>query len=459
MTEEQLEKINFFESSLENETDSAKKIRLWHDYRNYFSYINPSFSLEIIVRGCEFAKSVSEEDYFNMLFSKSNSLFLLERYEEAFKILSNCLKFYIKINDNLLIVKVLGAISNIYMRLELLPQAIYIYNYILDNYSKIENKEILIAVKANLIQIYFNNFEKSPFKLKEIDELLESFELKKLTQCQAFLIISLTKSRFFSQNGEYEKSIFEINKVIKSAEEIESNIILNDAYYDLGILYKLMNRLDDMESAFLKSLYYSEKIGSQNFYIIIYSELHIYYSSKNLYKKALDALEKKNLYIAKYEEFRNKISSKSKLLGFSQLLKVDNELLNSLYNNINLEVKFDIYITDLKGNENVIKVQDIMYAQKKQDILKVQLAIGKPIYSNMNFKSFVSKIQSFEFYQKLFFETNVRSQIVNLFWMSKLDLTNKTISLKTIEDEFEIQISKRQFPILKKHILQFNVNP
>ncbi len=75
----------------------------------------------------------------------------------------------------------------------------------------------------------------------------------------------------------------------------------------------------------------------------------------------------------------------------------------------------------------------------------------------MNFKDFVENIESYEFFDKLFFETNMRSQIVNLYWMTKMDLPNKIIYLRALENEYSINVSKRQYALLKKHLLKFNL--
>lgn len=458
MTEEQLEKIKFFESSLEKETNSAKKLRLWHDYRNYFALISPQFALEIAEKGCEYAIQVGLEEYMAMLFTKSNSLTQLERYEESFTLLSKCLTFYLDCNDNEMIVKILGAISNIFIRLELVSQAIYLLSYILENYAFVNNRELILVAKANLIQIYFSEFEKNPFCIEEIDEILDAYEIKEQTSSHAFLIISLSKSLFYEQKGDYEKTIQEIKKVIHSADKIGSNCILIDSYYTLGRVYKKINKKVEMERAYSTAIFYSDQIGLKKVYINIYEDLYEYYSSKGLYKKALESLEKFNQYTINYDEIRRRVSSISKQIGFSLEFNIDKEVLTSLNQNLDFEHKIHIIINDLKGIEHTLNINDIIFAQKRIDILKIQVAIGKPIYSKMSFKDFVNKIESYNSFYKLFFETNVRNQLVNLFWLSKMDMVKKVIYLKSIDNLFEINISKRQYPLLKKRLLQYNLS-
>lgn len=457
MTEEQLEKIKFFETSIENENDVSKKIRLWHDYRNYFSQIEPQLSLEIAERGYEYAVTVSETEAMSMLFSKSNSLTRLEKYEEAFKLLTNCLSFFVEKNDRSMIMRVLGGLSNIYIFLNMYPHAKYIINLILTNYITENDKEFAFVCKANLMLLYVNEQGILPFTIEEIDEMLKSYEEKKLNNTLAYLSINQMKARVLYNEKKYDLALEQIYWTIEQSEALNAQNILIDAYYDLGRICKQKNENEKMETSFLKAIQISHNLHSIIYLEDIYQILHKYYSNNKMFKKALEALENFNYYSKQLDEKRNVIVQKSEVLSSFSSLNWDKEILSSLFNNSNMDVKMSFFIKDIKNNIHVIRIQDIVYAQKNVDILKVQLAIGKPIYSHMNFKDFVENIQTYEFFDKLFFETNMRSQIINLFWMNKMDLPNKIIYLRALENEYEIKVSKRQYALIKKHLLKFNL--
>lgn len=457
MTEEQLDKVNFFESSLEKETDNAKKIRLWHDYRNYFSQIDPKLSLEIAERGYLFAKTINEREAMIMLFSKSNSLARLEKYEEAFQLLTNCLRYFVENKDRGLIIRVLGGLSNIYIFLEMYTHAKYILNLILTQYITEEDREFEFICKANLMLLYVNEKQDVPFSIEEIDEMLTSYEVKKLANSLAYLSISQLKARALLNRKEFELAFEQIITNIEKSESINAHNILIDAYFDLGRIYREKGEFEKMEESFEKAISLSQNLNSIIYLIDIYDMLYQYYSEKKGFKKALEALENYNYYTKQLEEKRISVSQKSELLNHYSSLNWDKEIFDSLFINSNLDVKISFFLKDIKNNIHVVRIQDIVYAQKNIDILKVQLAIGKPIYSHINFKDFVEKIESYEFFDKLFFETNMRSQIVNLYWMTKMDLPNKIMYLRALENEYSINVSKRQYALLKKHLLKFNL--
>jgi hypothetical protein len=75
----------------------------------------------------------------------------------------------------------------------------------------------------------------------------------------------------------------------------------------------------------------------------------------------------------------------------------------------------------------------------------------------MSFKEFLDKINLNTKFNNLFFETQQRSTIVNLFWFNKMNTIDKKIILKGVNQDFELNVSKRQYPLLKKHLLTFNI--
>ena len=72
----------------------------------------------------------------------------------------------------------------------------------------------------------------------------------------------------------------------------------------------------------------------------------------------------------------------------------------------------------------------------------------------MSFKDCIEKLKEIPSVN-LFFETNLRNQIVNLFWMVDVDLPNKTIHLKAIDKSYLVQISKRQYALFKKFLQEY----
>jgi hypothetical protein len=187
-----------------------------------------------------------------------------------------------------------------------------------------------------------------------------------------------------------------------------------------------------------------------------YLELYQYYTEIRDDKKALECFENYQLFKSKEDKLKLEIKDKIQKIGFSGELDLNNELFYKISEDYNLETN-GFYIRDLKGNHHLVSFQDILFAEKQIDILKIYFSIDKPIYTKMSFKEFLDKINLNTKFNNLFFETQQRSTIVNLFWFNKMNTIDKKIILKGVNQDFELNVSKRQYPLLKKHLLSFNI--
>lgn len=452
------EKISYYEQLLSKTQDNFEKIKIWHEYRNYFSYINPSLSLEIVERGCEFAKTINEEEYFNMLFSKSNSLTQLERFKESYELLIHCFSYFQKNNNSKMLAKILGGISNIFTYLELYPQSIFLLNKILGKYTTEEDKHIRYVISINLIQLYLNKFEDIPYNIEDLDALLASAETNAIKSPHPYLILNITKARLLAnKKADYQSAIDIFNETIIKGEEQKVDILVRDAKYFLALCYKNIGDYKNMERVFLNVIQINNKVKSTNHNSDIFFELYNYYSKHNEPKKALEAYEKHQIYSKDRESEKNALSSKINLFGYSSDIDINNALFYSIFTQSNIDSDNTIIITDIYGKNHLIRLQDIIFAEKNIDILKIHLALDYPINTKLNFKDLIEKINSFPSIKKLFFEIQQRSHIVNLFWLNKFDTDKKTVILNAIDKSFEFNISKRQYPIFKKYLIDFNI--
>lgn len=451
------DKTYFYEQLIKSTQDKFEQIKIWHEYRNYFSYINPSLSLEIIERGCEFAKTVNEEEYYNMLFSKSNSLTQLERFKESYDLLINCLNFYVSTSNKSMIIKILGGISNIFIHLELFPQAIYIIDNLIKKYLNSDDEKTLFISKANLIQIYIEKMEYFPYKIEEIDNLLTSKEINTLKLAHPYIILSISKGKLFLKKNEYEKAIQLFQLLLSDSKYNAVNVLTRDIKFFLALTYKKIRDFKNMEKLFTYILSINKQLKSKNHNCQIYLELYEYYSNQNDHKKALESYENYLIYKKDLDVQKEEMNSKLNLFGYSDNIRLDNSLFYNFLNTRDLETECTIIIEDLNRKKHLINIQDIIYAEKNIDILKIELAVEKTIYSKINLKDLHQKINSFNSLKVLFFEIQQRSLLVNLFWLNNFDTDEKTLSLIAIDKSFFFKISKRQYPFLKKHLTEYNI--
>jgi hypothetical protein len=456
MQKKHLDQINKFERLLKEVDKQEELLKTYHEYRNFVSLINPKLSLEIAEKGCNYAKTISEKEYMHMLFSKSNSLTLLQRYNESYEILISCLKYFKEEENRTLIIKTLGAISNILIFLELFPQAIYILNTILYKLINPEEKALKFITKLNLIQIYIQESQNIPFSIEELEELFEYEEVQKLSNVHPNVILNLSKGILYFHNEAFSNAIHILEGTLSYCNDQKIEFLVNNIQYYLGITYKKIKEFKKMEHCFKNIIHYSNKINNSNLMPQAYLELYQYYTEIRDDKKALECFENYQLFKSKEDKLKLEIKDKIQKIGFSGELDLNNELFYKISEDYNLETN-GFYIRDLKGNHHLVSFQDILFAEKQIDILKIYFSIDKPIYTKMSFKEFLDKINLNTKFNNLFFETQQRSTIVNLFWFNKMNTIDKKIILKGVNQDFELNVSKRQYPLLKKHLLSFNI--
>jgi tetratricopeptide (TPR) repeat protein len=456
MQKKHLDQINKFERLLKEVDKQEELLKIYHEYRNFVSLINPKRSLEIAEKGCIYAKTISEKEYMQMLFSKSNSLTLLQRYNESYEILISCLKYYKEEGSRIMIIKTLGAISNILSFLELFPQAIYILNTILYKLINPEEKALKFITKLNLIQIYIQESQNIPFSIEELEELLEYEEVQKLSNAHPNVILNLSKGILYFHNEAFSNAIDILEGTLSYCNDQKIEFLVNNIQYYLGITYKKIKEFKKMEHCFKNIIHYSNKINNSNLMPKAYLELYQYYTEIRDDKKALECFENYQLFKSKEDKLKLEIKDKIQKIGFSGELDLNNELFYKISEDYNLETN-GFYIRDLKGNHHLVSFQDILFAEKQIDILKIYFSIDKPIYTKMSFKEFLDKINLNTKFNNLFFEIQQRSTIVNLFWFNKMNTIDKKIILKGVNQDFELNVSKRQYPLLKKHLLTFNI--
>jgi len=80
---------------------------------------------------------------------------------------------------------------------------------------------------------------------------------------------------------------------------------------------------------------------------------------------------------------------------------------------------------------------------------EILLTDNKIIRLNQKFKCFTDMLFSNIGENHLFFYTNLRSELINLFWLSKIDKIEKSIYLNVLGHEYNFKLTRSQYPSLK----------
>jgi tetratricopeptide (TPR) repeat protein len=455
MTEEQIDKIAFYEKQIQECSEPSEILKLYRDYRNYVAFFNPRLSLEIATRGLDYAKSYgSETEIYELLFTQANSLLLIEKYDVALDQYLSCFHYFSKTDNRIMVIKVLGSISNLFFSLELYHQSIYIINLLLNNYINPGDEELKYLFMMNLTHVYNYLHHKSIYDLVTYNEILLYLEGVNKMETQMYVKTLVLKAIFYKNNNMFDDAISLFKEIIIKNEKLDSAVLLKEVYYDLGQTYKVLGNETEMKACFKKSIEYAEKSNIKSLNQNVFHELYQYYSSKNNYKKALEYLEKYNTMTVQFEESKSRVNSKIQTLGYNTDIIFNSDWVKSLSHEVNINDQHNLYITDINDKIQKVNINDIVFIKKDKEILKIEIVLGKTIYSKMSFKDCIEKLKEIPSVN-LFFETNLRNQIVNLFWMVDVDLPNKTIHLKAIDKSYLVQISKRQYALFKKFLQEY----
>lgn len=439
-----------YEEAIKNAHDPKQKIRAFLMYRNYLLQFDTQKVLEVVDQGLKYAIEFGdEEDVLKLNTAKASALINLNHINEGFSLLFLCIEQAQKLNQKPILTILFGNLSNVFYTIGLHQTSLSIINYALQNYCSPEDFQSKYSFYNNMIRIYFNELNVLKFNDVFIQEIIDYYEGIKDFSNINYLYARFNLARYYRLSGRDDDALNLLTHLLELYQSQKMYFFLSDVYFEMGLIYKSQKLKTKMIFSFKEALKNYKKYHLRVVNLVIYQVLYEFYKEERDTTNALKYLE---MYKEKEAVFRSERENKlkvMKMLGYDEILSIDSEIIKEYLKNTFFERHYRLIEENLKGEQIEILVDNIVYFSKSDTFLKLCLNNGHIIYLKTSFKDFVANIFHTIGDKHLFFETSSRSQMVNLFWLSKINYIKKEIVLKVLQNEYIISVSKRQLPLLR----------
>jgi tetratricopeptide (TPR) repeat protein len=262
----------------------------------------------------------------------------------------------------------------------------------------------------------------------------------------------ISMALYYKEKKEYPQALFHFEKVIEISGAYELNIQNYRLFIDVALVYGEMKQLNKEYKFMKKALRIAKKHQLDNFNLIIYERLSVYYKSIHKFELALECYEK--FHICKIKEEQELFKTKKAL-----------EKLNLTEQDSNYQTLMEDYIkSSLFSSEQILLIEDmddkiieleiekIVCVNVEEDILNIYLTDNQVFKIKQKFKDFTDILFSRAGKNHLFFFTNQRSELVNLFWLSRIDKMEKMLYLNVVGQEYNYKLTRSQFANLKESL-------
>ena len=446
-------KMAEFENRISQAEDIKEKLKQYRFYAMYMSQIDPKKSYEIVEEGVRL--SLKAEDEFEqqwMAFLKGICLLELDKNDLALSVLLGVKNYFFQNNKKEFYYKTLSNIAVVYFNLQRYNQAIYIWKDLLINYIQHDDYEFKNLVMNNLIAAYQNTFFFNDFSEIQIKEILDYYHVNNIKKDQTYCDALVNLATHYRLKYNYKKAI-EIGLESLHLANLENyNKLKYEISYNLYLCYKEIE--DDTNAIYyLKmALSSSKKYHFSFLQEELYKALYMYYKEKEAYQEAFEYLEKFHEVEKIKREAQSNINWIVEKFGFEENDQKNAEYLKEYLRKNTFDLDRNIFMENSDGEVIKINIDSIAYVESYNKNLKIFFPNNRTETFKKSFKEFTDFIHEKFQNNHLFFFTNLRKQMVNLYWISRFDRVSKQLFLNVIGQEIMFEVSRSQIPELKEFL-------
>lgn len=374
------------------------------------------------------------------------------RYKQSIKILSQYTKEDSILIANKIYTSVYSSLATIYADLKEYNTAIYIWDKLYKSVNIEENLVQKSIFANNIFSFSIANLKTKPSNIEEMFEferLLAGNDSYSHILCMT--LANISNYYLLEKNKEKFKLYY------KKSEQLAQKWEALDILYHLLLMYaqfcnEVLNSPEDEKKAILEALEIAKNLKKENHNPILYYRLYILYYNENKYKQALK-------YHVKFHEVETEknntltlIQNQLKDIGFDIEVKKKNNISKDAQSRIISNSHNFIILKNIK-NENIkIELQNIVTVTLFHTYVKIKFAenLKKEHVFKHSIHEVYEKIAEIEYENTLFFYTNLRSEFVNLYWMSSFNNYDRKLTLDVIGSKTEFILTYRQSRALNR---------
>lgn len=438
------------EKQINLENDEVKCINLYRKLIYTLSSHNPVLALKKAEEAVAF--SIEHNDEFQQkvtLFVKAVCLIEINEYLEAFKILLDSQRYFFKIQRIDYYSRTLTNLGVIYYNLSCYNQAIFIWRDILINFDNQNDLHYKYTLINNLITVYLKKFLPNEHILLQLLDIKNSYEKKMFQYDQLYCDVIVNIVNYYRIINNFDLSIRLAQEYLTFAYLDNFHKMKYELNYSLALAYKCIQDETKMAIALKKALGLSKKYNYNFLQFELFNELYICFKNKNNFKEALKYIEN----FMHWQEIRNKSLNASydilNQFNFEQNDPKNANYLNRYIEKFSFELDRNFLLEDSKGNVIKINIDLIIYVESYNKLIRIFFSNSSSQIFKISLKAFMELISEKFQDNHLFFMTNIRKEIVNLYWLSIFDKYSKSITLNVFGNIYKFNITRNQFVLIK----------
>jgi tetratricopeptide (TPR) repeat protein len=430
-----------------------KKFDIYRKYIYFLSQNDPLLSLKKAEEALSFAIEINNVFQQKvMLFIKAVCLIEFDKYEQSISILLECKKYFYSNNHLDFYSKALTNLGVIYYNLRCYNQSIFIWKDVLINHIDRKDINYKNIVTNNLVTAYLKTYTPPDSVELQLKEILSYFEDNNLTKDQLYCDVVVNLTTYYRIKKRYAESI----QLGLDSLEMSENKGFNKLKYE--ICFCLSNTFKDMDNEkkmifYLKlALHYSNKHKYTYLQEEIYNELYLYYKSKENYKEAFLNIEEfihwQNL---KNESLNNSIKIINQF-QFETTDAINANYLSQYIEKFSFDLERYIYIENVNGDLVKLNIDNIVFVKSYKKMINIVFSNSSNETFKIPLKSFLDLVQEKFLDNHLFFASNFRKHIVNLYWLSRFDKYEKKLVLTVFGSDYLFDLSRNQINAIKEYL-------
>jgi tetratricopeptide (TPR) repeat protein len=443
-----------YEKKIKKTADVFKKIKLYKEYRNAIFLNNPQKASQLVETAYKLAiESKNDKEINDMLSMKGLTYVQEQKYDQALTSFVQAKNYYFQNNHNKEYCRSLGNIANLFFYLGAFNQAVSLYKELYTKLTEPNDEELRYITLNNLIIMYQNNFEFYESSESQILSILKNLETQGKQKTHLYHICYSNLANCFRLKKEYHKAIEITNKAISMAKENDLIRLVYEFNCQLGSIYLEIKDEEKMQLYLERAKEISRSVENAKYENpAIYEQLYLVYKKREDYKKSLENLEHfQRLQLEKTQSMINiKIALEKLELG-KDLEKQFNFVKDHLKNNF-FNMDRVIFEENVRGQTVKIYIDNIINIVAANKFVKIILSDNKSLMIKKSFKEMIETIEERFKNNHLMFATSIRKEVVNLYWLSKFEKSNKKIYLNVIGEEYRFDVARRQMPSLIKFL-------
>jgi len=444
-----------YEHKINQANDPHRKLEHIREYLLWLSQNDTSKALEVSKDGVLIAKQLN--DHYQLNWMKIHHALALadeNKFVEAIELFINIDKSYTRLGEKEYALKTKSNIAKIYYDVGLYNQAIFIWKQILNAPRVLINDHFKNIITCNLYSAYQKTFKLNEINPDHLLQIIQYYESNHKTHEAIYPNALLCLAEHYFLNHDFEKTQTICDQGIDISKQ--HSILKNE--YQFCYIKSMSYKETGDDDLFLKHLEItfdlSTSLKTDLLLENLYHELYLIYKKNKDMQKALNFLEKYSEEVIKKQKIKD--SFQDSLESFNYLNPKNHELYKNFHSKNLFIYERNIRLYNNKNQLVNINIDNIISIKLTYNYLQINYANNKQVYIKASIMEFMKIIERTYEKNHLFFVNIARSEIVNLYWMTKCDFKKRILYFRVIDKVLEFEVSKRQVSYLKEFLSETN---